>query len=424
MSAQAIKKKRILCLFASVQTGWLRPVRHGMTLVEMLVAMTLTLIMMGLVAQLFGMLGEGVNGSRNQVELYNQMRATGQRLRQDLAGVTVGMTPSAAPDQSLGYFEYIEGQETDAVGYGPIRLGDYRLASPYPKATQPTPSALGSDDRLVGDVDDVLLFTTRSSDAPFAGSLDGIAIESSVAEVAWYCRDVPNSFSPRLYNLFRRQRVVMGNPSGGGAVTFSGSIPNADNVSGDWDEIESKTDISCRMEGNYAVPNTLGDLTKRQNRFGHVAAYPHAFDPEATETRRGENLILSNCIGFDVRAFDANAGLSLKGVGGTLVMPGDPGFGSLSGTIGVIDSIGAIPVYVDLGSGGGSASGFLRDMRTGFNPLTSHPLVWPTYDTWSTTHLGQSAPPYAAKLRGVEVRIRCYEPRSRKVLQISVRQSF
>ena len=38
--------------------------RVGMTLVEMLVATTITLIMMGLVAQLFGVFGQGVTGSR------------------------------------------------------------------------------------------------------------------------------------------------------------------------------------------------------------------------------------------------------------------------------------------------------------------------------------------------------------------------
>jgi len=65
-----------------------------------------------------------------------------------------------------------------------------------------------SDDRLVGDVDDVLLFTTRSSGAPFSGKLDAEIIESPVAEVVWYCRLVPNTFNPRQYNLYRRQRIV------------------------------------------------------------------------------------------------------------------------------------------------------------------------------------------------------------------------
>ena len=78
--------------------------RSAMTLVEMLVATALTLIMMALVAQLFGMLGKGVNGSRNRIELYSQMQATGQRLRQDLAGVTVDLKPPAAPEDRCWVF--------------------------------------------------------------------------------------------------------------------------------------------------------------------------------------------------------------------------------------------------------------------------------------------------------------------------------
>jgi prepilin-type N-terminal cleavage/methylation domain-containing protein len=55
--------------------------RHGMTLIEMLVATTITLIMMGLVAQLFGVFGQGVTGSRSVIELTDQMRSVGWRLR-------------------------------------------------------------------------------------------------------------------------------------------------------------------------------------------------------------------------------------------------------------------------------------------------------------------------------------------------------
>ena len=92
--------------------------RRALTLVEMLVATTLTLIMMALVAQLFGMLGKGVNGSRNKVELFNRVRATGQRLRQDLSGLTVNFEVPVSPEDAVGYFEYIEGPETDALSYG------------------------------------------------------------------------------------------------------------------------------------------------------------------------------------------------------------------------------------------------------------------------------------------------------------------
>jgi len=57
-------------------------VRRGMTLVEMLVAMTAALIMMALVAQIMAMFGRGLNGSRKQAEMYDKLRASTEQLNQ------------------------------------------------------------------------------------------------------------------------------------------------------------------------------------------------------------------------------------------------------------------------------------------------------------------------------------------------------
>lgn len=431
-----------------------------MTLVEMLVATALTLVMMALVAQLFGMLGKGVNGSRNRVELYSRLRATGYRLKQDLAGVTVELTPPIDPESGKGYFEYIEGKETDSVAWGANRLGSYELIASFDKSNQTTQAApdslltdyitrLDSDDRLVGDVDDVLLFTTRSADTPFAGKLDYGIIESPVTEVVWFCQVVPNTFNPRRYNLYRRQRIVMGNPakdsgtfsmdSSDTALSPSQNKVNALNVSSiinvnpetqrllRWQALENLTDISCRLEGNYFVPNTLGDLTKRQNRFCHNEdVEPYNFEPASghlhftnTSGRYGEDLILSNCIGFDVRVFDDTAGATVKSVGSKLVNPGDPEFFDISNAARINPNISGstVPNYVDLGITGQNGTGFL------YEPSNANQLVWPTYDTWSTTYAYDSIP-YDEAIRGLEVRIRCFEPASRAVIQLTVRESF
>jgi hypothetical protein len=58
-----------------------------------------------------------------------------------------------------------------------------------------------------------------------------------------------------------------------------------------------------------------------------------------------------------------------------------------------------------------------------------------TYDTWSQHYeVGgpglndpaayTTAPPYPVPLEGVEVRIRCYDPTSKQVRQVSVRHTF
>jgi hypothetical protein len=44
---------------------------------------------------------------------------------------------------------------------------------------------------------------------------------------------------------------------------------------------------------------------------------------------------------------------------------------------------------------------------------------WPEYSGNAET-----SPPYPTALRGLEVRLRCYEPHSKQVRQITIRQSF
>jgi len=139
-----------------------------MTLIEMLVATTITLIMMGLVAQLFGVFGQGVTGSRSVIELTDQMRSVGWRLRQDLGGATAPTLPPRRPEAAEGYFELLEGPATDAN------------ASAITVTSDTT--------SLTADCDDALMFTTRSPGAPFVGRFGTGTIESPVAEVAWFCR--------------------------------------------------------------------------------------------------------------------------------------------------------------------------------------------------------------------------------------------
>lgn len=436
-------------------TKWRFAVSHqpAMTLVEMLVAMTATLIMMGLVAQLFGMLGKGVNGSRNRVELYNRLRSTAQRLKQDLGGATAPMAPPLSPENCDGYFEYVEGIETDIRGYGSTKIGKYQYPSGFSKHVSSEANAyedaMGTDDRVVGDVDDILLFTTRSSGDWFSGRLDAGLIQSPVAEVAWFCRVVPNTFNPRYYNLYRRQLLVMAHPAGAlSGQIFSGATPNTEPFT-TWRELFERCDVSCRVQAGYAIPNTLGDLTKREYRFSRNRAWPYEFRPGAynrnfdpdydpnddgdgphfteVSTRFGEDLILTNCIGFDVRVLDVDAPVSI--VGDVMVWPGEPGYGA-SGLI-----AGPTPTYVDLGW---SRSG-PPIVPTSFSPSKEVGDGFTTYDTWSTHYgennldddddnhideLDERAPPYPSALRGIEVRIRCIEPTTREILQLTVREDF
>jgi len=112
-----------------------------------------------------------------------------------------------------------------------------------------------------------------------------------------------------------------------------------------------------------------------------------------------------------------------------MIWPGEPGYG----VAGLLP--GPTPTYVDLGwsttGPPGGATEFSARVETGGG--------YTTYDTWST-HYGENSfdddgdtdideadeknPPYAATLRGIEVRIRCFEPTTREILQLTVREDF
>jgi prepilin-type N-terminal cleavage/methylation domain-containing protein len=471
--------------------------RRGMTLVEMLVATTITLIMMGLVAQLFGVFGQGVTGSRSVIELTDQMRSVGWRLRQDLGGVTATTLPPLRPEANEGYFELFEGPATDTSTATLVPTSD--------------------NTALTADCDDALLFTTRSQGPPFVGRFIKGTIESPVAEVAWYCRPAAQQIAsgPTLYTLYRRQLLVMdyvgANPANAPFFSATGGnvLPWANPpVNGSWQTFYNGNgstfygfDLSVRLmpsvPGPILVPNSLRDLTKRENRFGHyptdvlaTPTFPYSFVSIAplSGLRTGEDVILNNVLGFDVRVFDPDAPVQTLSAGGG-VTPGDPGYAGGSTSQGY----GA---YVDLCWGRGmtpstavavvaTGSAFPAANSTAFqsfgvksinNAATatalSGTLAKPqtdnatanavVYDTWSTHYESnginengnvdsnnkpltdegtngfddnsnglvdepleaETSAPYPVPLRGIEVRIRCYEPSSRQVRQVTIRHTF
>ena len=400
--------------------------RHGMTLVEMLVATTMTLVIMGVVVQLFGMVGNGVSASRASLRMSSALRSVAHTLRTDLNGITVETIPPVKVDSDSGYLEIIEGSGTD--------------------------SSLGFT-QLTGDIDDVLMFTTKSMGKPFVGKLGatGEVIESPYAEVAWFCQSTSKTVgSSTLYNLHRRQLLVMdyvgaGDFHGNGTNAINGSLPNA----------YANNDLSLRRVGARVFPNGLSDLTKRENRFLHnfigtvsnstfpyenVLANISSASFNSASGREGEDIVLTNVLAFDVRVFDPDARVRDSG-GGVVLIPGDPGYATNLSEL-------ASGAYIDLGV---SNAGTFASMETK-SQLTSPN----TYDTWSDHYEFngidededgvidqknnmidddsngiiddedelETSPPYPVPLRGLEVRIRIYDTSTRQVRQVTVRHTF
>jgi type II secretory pathway component PulJ len=402
-----------------------RAARSGMTLVEMLVATTMTLIIMGVVAQLFGFLALTLSRSRDTIAMSSDARSVANLLRRDLSGLTVKTVPPTPSDGDSGYLEIIEGSSTDqSAGFS----------------------------QLTGDWDDVLMLTTRSLDKPFVGQFGSSgSIEAPVAEVAWYCRQSPAAYQTQaagstLYTLYRRQLLVMDYVGQtpfetSGDNSFSGSLPN------------TNYDLSLRADGSLLRPNSLSDLTRREWRFMHnlsgttsVTLFPYNATVsnlttygQLTGTRQGEDIVLTNVLAFDIRVFDPQAPLNDTGV--TAVDPGDPGYSSGS-------SASVNGAYVDLGS--------KPSTTTLMSTATSKSKLAGIYDTWSTHYEfngidednsgvidqgtngiddisngivdeaaeQETSPPYPVALRGLEIRLRVYEPSSRQVRQVTVRHTF
>ncbi len=84
-------------------------IRRAVTLIEMLVAIAVSLIVMYAVITIFDRLNDGMNRSRATIEQAGELRNVAQRLQQDLDGRTASTLPWTGPDAGDGYFEYIEG---------------------------------------------------------------------------------------------------------------------------------------------------------------------------------------------------------------------------------------------------------------------------------------------------------------------------
>ena len=200
----------------------------------------------------------------------------------------------------------------------------------------------------------------------------------------------------------------------------------------------------------------------------HGTSFPFPFLAGGTNgllltgtNRVGNDIVLTNVVGFDVRVFDSSAPIRWNtAVGNVGLVPGDPDYFNLNAT-----NTGATGAYVDLGWGEGIpqsiASQFPPTVQTamqfgGVMTTSNLPLARPTYDTWSLHYEfdgidqngnglidegtngqddngdgvadeaaeAETSPPYPYPLRGIEVRIRCYEPSSRQVRQITVRNTF
>ncbi|MDX1964425.1 MAG: prepilin-type N-terminal cleavage/methylation domain-containing protein [Pirellulales bacterium] len=477
--------------------------RRGLTLVEILVALVATLIVMGAVISVLGSVGSGIADSRSQIEVSNRLRSAQLLLRSDLAGATCPGIVWQRPEEGNGYFSIIEGPMRDDGRY---QLKDNTM--PYDLVNNPfvrntTNGNLPAgyfDYKLQGDVDDILLFTSRSKGLPFVGKeyLNGpngtaTTIQSQVAEVVWFCtpgtvyfgesKDKNGNPTPiQTYNLHRRIFLVKASVGN----TFTEDQPlNGNNYFNGSQLRDVANQPNSSPNSNQATNReyaTLHSLNLRKNRAFHYNGYSRGganFNPALefqifnntsqmplTGNRAGEDIVLSNVLNFDVKVFDPTA--PLRNSGGYNVEPTDQGFTNAN------NPTNSYGTYIDLGIAldptnpyGANKNNwplFARGMNF-TNPapgklynvpnVTTGPMTC-VYDTWSFgyendaldqdradgTDQGtdgidsdgvngiddpaerETAPPYPQPLRGVQIRLRVFEPSSKSVRSVSVEETF
>lgn len=327
--------------------------RGGFTLIEMLVAMAITLVMMAAVVTLFANVSNSVRNRRATMEMNAQIRQVRNTLQEDLQGATCPGLTWQRPESNHGYIEIIEGpaREGEAstlidanpnasppLNWPPTPANpeiDHTtsiIPSSDPKTTPFADSSWATDGAGLGDYDDVLMLTVRNEHKPFVGPSPSIptsgdnsypkwtseSVESPLAEVIWFAVENPGYTTPTLADdptanhffgepgmrtIYRRTLLIAPwlNPykaldgDGDGVVQEGGAGPKfkpvpgllrllpagnfpQTNVTGAIAALisfQDRYDISCRLEWDYGVKqwkimaNTLGDLTKRENRFGH-----------------------------------------------------------------------------------------------------------------------------------------------------------
>ena len=207
----------------------------GFTLVEMLIAMAITLVMIGAVVTLFANMSNSVRNRRAVIEMSGQLRHARNMLQQDLQGATCNGLVWQRPDENQGYIEIIEGPRRE--GQASV-LGRRRSTMPAApefqsrdrprdvdpaveqRAVRPDPT-WATDGGSLGDYDDILMLTVRNEHEPFVGRVplsDGVGsgdppahesdsgeddsidwksttIESPLAEVVWYAVENPEEDS-------------------------------------------------------------------------------------------------------------------------------------------------------------------------------------------------------------------------------------
>ncbi len=163
--------------------------RHAFTLVELLIAMTITLMLMAALAKSFSAIGNSIKDGRSKVTLSSKLRGVSFRVRTDLRSRTVDAKPPISSQAGKGYFMCYE---------GPLTEHTFGLFGSEPTQTTPDGTIVRPGDALygdlkngptyrrharIGDFDDYIAFTAEAAGNDwFTGKVPAYLVDDSAAD--------------------------------------------------------------------------------------------------------------------------------------------------------------------------------------------------------------------------------------------------
>lgn len=330
--------------------------RGGVTLVEMMIAMIITLMIVFAMVEAFRRIGETTTDGRAVIEMLGQMRQARRIVEEDISRCTIPPAMrdprNLLPDQYHGYFEVIEGTGNDTTP------GRYMVRTPAGLLynTFDFSGVAGESQTLFGDLDDYLCMTMRNDDVPFRGRMaypgpdntwgtgDDFTtiIESNLAEVIWWAElndqpqdvdgdgvinppvdnvppggdgfiDVPGEGGYGVWDpgetFTIRRRVLLIRPD----LTIPDPSMNAQVFLRDSD-LSVHHDYDATTQAYLGLKaNSLGDLTFRWNRVAHIPinGLPNSAPP-ANGNARGLTQLL-HLSPIDPTQMPAYSSASLRG---------------------------------------------------------------------------------------------------------------
>jgi type II secretory pathway pseudopilin PulG len=415
--------------------------RRGLSLIEIMIAMVMTLIVLGAMMAAFSYGSTEMAKGRAAIELNNRLITAEEQLRRDLDRITVDVKPHQfLPFLPKGYVEIVDGPETDYDSDN-----ESTFVFPAGGTTYGQDFSHGGNELVFGDRDDYFACTIKSDGKPFRGRLGNEIVESHFAEVVWFSTPNPATVDTTDHMICRRQLLILPTESLAGYTAG--------------DAFFAQNDISARevlvAPGVTAlVANSLTDLAIRGNRFCHIAQAADnpassSLNTDLLPSRFNEDhIICTSVAAFDIQVFSPDSSVYVL-ADGTIAESSDFCSSSPRGTLGTLTPLSG--AYIDLGKGTGLLGGAMlasANCNYGVDFAMTENAV---YDTGTSQYNrneandsgsngvvdpggvagvaddpgeGDSIAPFNTPVRGIKFSMRVIEPNTKQVRQLTVKKSF